>query len=114
MELKEFISESLSTIINGIKEAHTKLHVTTHHPAIFHVGQTRNQNFDQVEKFEFEMLVNVGSNKTASGGAQIKVFSLGIGAEAKKESRHAQQNKIKFSVPVGFTKAIPPLKENNG
>lgn len=114
MELKEFISESLSQILNGIEEAHTKLQITTHYPAIFHVGQTRNQHFDQVEKFEFEVLVNVESNKNASGGAKINVFSLGIGAEAEKEFRHAQQNKIKFSVPVCFTNATPPLKENNG
>lgn len=84
-----------------------------HHPAIYHVGQTRNAHFDQTEKVEFEVLVHVESSKSVEGGAKISVLSLGIGAEAEAGSKQSQQNKIKFSVPVCFTKAIPPPKEES-
>jgi len=112
MELKEFISESLAQILNGIEDAHTKLEANTHHPAIYHVGQTRNAHFDQTEKIEFEVLVHVESSKSGGGGAKISVLSLGISADAEVGLKQSQQNKIRFAVPVCFTKAIPPLKED--
>lgn len=111
MELKEFISESLSQILDGINEASKKLETTSKHPIIYNPGQIRNNAFDQTEKIEFEVIVDVESKDTKKGGAKITVFSIGVGAEADKSLTHTQQNKIKFSVPVCFTKATPTQKE---
>lgn len=105
MELREFISESLSQILNGIEDAHAKLEGESHYPRIYHVGQIRHDNFDQTEKIDFEVLVNVEASSSTGGGAKINVLALTVGVEADQGSKHIHQNKIKFSVPVCFTKA---------
>ncbi len=111
MELQEFISESLSQIINGIEDAQAKLKdQTKFHPVIYHPGQNTSPAFNVTEHVEFEVIVNAESGSSASAGGKINVFSLSIGAGAEDISKNTQMNKIKFSVPISFCRGEPNKK----
>ncbi len=112
MELKEFISESISQILNGIEDAHKKLETNTHRPVIYHIGQSSNVSFNLIEKIEFEVLVHIENNKKSGIGGKINVLSLGIDAGTDKSIKQSHQNRIKFAVPVSFTRSTPASKED--
>lgn len=112
MELKEFISESLKQIIDGIidAQAYAKDKHATINPEGLKYDNQKNlivhrasASLDYVPQIiDFDVIVTVSEGEKAK--ASLGVFSgvLGLGTQAQIESGNIVANRIKFSVPVIF------------
>ncbi len=90
MDLKTFVSESLSQIIQGIEAAQSSNENAQVNPADV-VGYQQ-----KVVQIEFDVAVTVEKVAEAKGG--ITVFSLGASGESKKSD--STTHHLRFSVPV--------------
>jgi hypothetical protein len=114
MELKEFVSESLKQIIDGVIDAQTyaKSKGASINPSRMTYTNPSNNNpvvitdRGQVNKpvqiMEFDVAVTVTQAEEAKAGLGIFTGALGIGAQAKLEDGNVIANRIKFSVPFLF------------
>lgn len=112
MDLKDFVSETLVSIVSGIKEAQVKsqpLGASVNPGGLMRkadaVSQNstwdnRNNNFAQPVSFD----VAITAEDTAQGGAKVKVLSGLFGADigGEKGSKNILASRIQFTVPVLF------------
>lgn len=92
MELKDFVSETLTQVAAGVKAAHSEIQPT---------GASIVPGFESVE---FDIAVTVSENTGHKAKAGISVFSVGAGAERAKESAASTVNRIKFAVKLYLPK----------
>ncbi|MGD0078045.1 MAG: trypco2 family protein [Sedimentisphaerales bacterium] len=87
MQLKEFVSETIKQIIEGVKDAQQ-------------AAQTKGAvvvPYSQVEeKIEFDVAVTAVEGTETSGKAGISVWSIGAGVSGKSESSTSTLSRIKF------------------
>ncbi len=112
MELKEFITESLNQIIDGIIDAQTyaKDKQATINPSGLKYDQQNNlvghrfaASLDYVPQvIEFDVVVTVSENEKAKASLGVLTGVFGLGTQAQVESGNVTANRIKFSVPVIF------------
>ena len=117
MQLKDFISETLSQLIDGVVEAQEKVqasggrvspHVRTPNDPKSLYGRTNDQL--PVIFVDFDISVEAQDTKGTKGGIGVVtgMFNLGSGGESK-ENRQSM-NKIKFSIPVALP--LQPYKDD--
>jgi hypothetical protein len=85
MELKEFISKTLTEIQEGISEANKS-------------GLEISDN--TAKEIEFDISVTTNSTDESKLGAGIFVTGLGIGANSKETNNNLAVNRIRFSLPL--------------
>lgn len=90
MELKEFVSQTLIQIIEGIKIAQN--HSTETNADIASGGV--------YEKIEFDVAVTTTDTTEARVGAGIFVAAVSLGAQAKGGVTNQTLSHIRFSVPM--------------
>ncbi len=109
MELKDFVTETLSQIIEGIKNAqifadksNAKINPKELYPLNFSTsGAYADSKKERLAQFmEFDIAVT--ASKGSSGKAGVGVFTgvLGIGGQTQSETSNQTVNRIKFSVPI--------------
>jgi len=109
MELKDFISESLIQIIDGVATAQEhaeekgaevapKLQATTGPRDTFRTHFTEHP----VQTVEFDVAVTASEVDKAEGTIGILVASLGVGVKGSEERQTTELSRIKFSVPIGL------------
>ena len=115
MELKEFITESLVQIAEGIDDANAKLKgseafvnpnsVQAYSKEAKAYGRV-NTNFKEdlplVELIEFDVAIQAESGEKTGGGLKISIASIGLGAEGSTSDSHSSQSRIKFSIPMVY------------
>lgn len=104
MDVKEFVSETLKEIIDGVVEAQKD---TEGKGAVVVPYSTPN------EKVGFDIAVTVAEGKETGGKAGISVWSIGAGVSGKSESSNTTVSRITFSVLVSLPKGNerPPRQE---
>lgn len=114
MELKEFVSESLKQIIDGVIDAQTYAQskgasIIPSRMVYAHAGNNpvirsdlRGDLKKPVQIMEFDVAVTVTQAGEAKAGLGIFSGVLGIGGQAKFEDGNVVANRIKFSVPFLF------------
>ena len=114
MELREFISETISNVIFGIEDAREKIKGTDGkiNPPVMADGEISKSEDPQgreIEEIEFEISLKLEEKEGSK--ATIGVFSgiFGGSVEGKSASTNQAVNKIKFSIPIVF----PRHKENS-
>jgi hypothetical protein len=110
MELKQFITETLASIVEGVVDAQKR---TAEHGAFVNPGglmrttssigenatwDNRTNNFARIVSFDVALTVEEGTNTNAKIGVAAGVFNLGAGG--KSENKEQATNKIQFSVPL--------------
>ncbi len=113
MELKEYITESLVQITEGINEAMKRLegtgviinpNSTFHTDGHFWIG--KHQKSGPVERWVQMVEMNITTTVTdateGQGGAKINVGILNIGGGVKDTGSEQNTNSIKFTIPVCF------------
>ncbi|WNJ18246.1 hypothetical protein [Pontibacter sp. G13] len=85
MELKEFITKTLTEIKDGIKEASEKG---------VEVSDTTSKNV------EFDISVTTYSADESKIGAGIFVTGIGLGANTKEMNNNSAVSRIKFTLPL--------------
>lgn len=114
MELKEFVSESIKQIIDGIVDAQSyakskgasinpkgMAYISPSVNNLF-VPQDRGTPDKPVQIMEFDVAITVTQANEAKAGLAVFVGALGIGTQAKIEDGNTNANRIKFSVPFLF------------
>ena len=89
MKLEEFVTETLSQIVGGVKKAQD---ITKNKNAVIAPYQFTDG------KVDFDVAVTVIDGKEANGKASISVWSIGAGLSGKLESSTSTVSHIKFSI----------------
>jgi len=92
MDVREFVSETLRQIVEGVREAKNE---TADKCQIAPVGNQR-------EKAEFDIAVTVDEEKTKEKGAGLSVCGLKAGAIGQSTVSTNTVHRIKFSVSIDF------------
>jgi hypothetical protein len=119
MDLKDFITQSLVQIANGIIEANEQLAGTTAvvNPANIQAYSNEakaygrlNKAFSEkdalVELVEFDVAVTTESGTQTGGGLKISIASIGVGAEGKSTGAQSRESRIKFNIPMVYPVTI--------
>jgi hypothetical protein len=110
MELKEFITKTLTEIIDGVsdaqKYAETKgakvnpgklalLKAGTSQPTF---SDSRHENFVQI--IDFDIAVVASDNTKDKAGIGVFAGAFGIGGQMQNEENNSNNSRIKFSIPI--------------
>jgi len=109
MELKDFVSATLISIVEGVKEAQLKYDLVGDNRIInppVRVNPTSGEPFVRgglaVQTVEFDVAVSTSESSQSKGGIGILVGIIGGGAQGKSDSASAHMSRIKFTVPVSL------------
>ena len=110
MELKNFISQALMSIVEGVVEAQSR---TASHGAFINPGgltrttksisddaiwDNKTNNFARIVTFDVAVTVEEGSKTNAKIGVVAGVFNLGAGGAS--ENKELAFSRIQFAVPL--------------
>ncbi len=109
MDLSQFVSETLSQIIEGTVTAQESARARNAYvnPArlpsagieVFGAGFRR-------QDVVFDVAVTASESTEKEGGAKIAVWGVGVGGSGKRESENQTVSRIRFAVTI----ALPPQK----
>lgn len=97
MELKEFVSDTLKQIIDGIIDAQKYAGGK---------GTIIVPYSEQQKSVSFDVAVTVDESKQKEGKAGVTVWSIGGGISGKTESSSSIVSRIKFDVPIELPEGI--------
>lgn len=110
MELKQFISQTLTSIVEGVAEAQAQ---TEAHGAFVNPGglmrttksisndaiwDNRNNNFARLVNFDVAVTIEESAGTGGKIGVATGLLNLGAGGEST--NRTSAANRIQFSVPL--------------
>ena len=99
MELKEFVKETLTQIVDGIKEAQE---------VCGKIGAIVNPHIDDAndsirqEKVSFEVLLSGVENNENKKGIGVWLSSVGVGVNQSDKQENSTHTKVSFDVYVQF------------
>jgi len=94
MDLKTFVSESLSEVIQGIEEAQT---ATTNSQ----INSSDVAGYQQkVVTISFDIAVTVEQGMGTKGGIKVLSGMLNLGSSGESKKSDSTTHRIQFSVPV--------------
>jgi hypothetical protein len=111
MELKDFISETMKALIDGIIAAqeYAKTKGAGVVPEGIKLAQTsgfsyidKDKGVKYIHNIQFDVAVTVNSSDKVQGGIGIFAGAVGIGTQAKIEEANSSLSRIKFEIPVIF------------
>jgi hypothetical protein len=102
MDIKEFVSESLKQIIDGVVDAQSHAGGKNAVVVPFHNNH---------KEIGFDIAVTVVEGKETEGKAGISVWSIGAGVTGKSESSNSTISRIKFEIPVELPKGSQPPRD---
>ncbi len=110
MELREFVTETLIAIQEGVQEAihrWTEGQRTGVINPVWNVKDGVTVDWKDYERVvEFDVAVTATDKAGATGKGGIKVFTVvDVGAEGSTSSERSTVSRIKFSIPI-----VPPLQ----
>ena len=111
MELKDYISETLVQISEGIIDAMKKLegsgviinpNTTFYSDGQFWIGKQNEHGPVErwVQQVEMNVTTTVVESTEGNGGAKINVGILNVGAGLKENGSEQNTNSVKFTIPV--------------
>lgn len=108
MELKDFVSATLRSIIDGVKDAqdHAAKSGARINPLGLHSRDLKRiplferETKNILREIEFDVAVTTTEGTQSKGGIGIFVGSVGVGAQGQSEAANSTVSRIKFSVPV--------------
>lgn len=111
MKLSDFISQTLSEIIDGVKSAqeHAKENDAAINPphvnysdekkAHFIIGSRRGKDdAPLLTSIDFDILLTIGEGKGGEGSVSILAAALKLGIKGEKTEHAEATNKIKFNI----------------
>jgi len=116
MDLKEFITQTLSQIAEGIADADESVskfggavnprdviaNKTGEGPYGYYAEDSKGSYRRGVESIDFDVVVSVEEGKETKGGIGIHVGAIGLGSAGKSDHSNSSESRIKFRVPMLF------------
>lgn len=95
MDVKDFVSETLSQIVDGVIDAQHRL-----------IGKNAvvAPHYEHRQKVSFDVAVTVVEGKETTGKAGISVWSIGGGLTGKSEASSSTASRIQFEIWVELPK----------
>lgn len=119
MELKEFVTSTLTQIVEGILEAQRNVAQTggiicpgkrdKDGTVAYLEKDLKTERSVSVHKVLFDVAVSVSSKKEGGLDAGIVVLGMNFGGKGKAEKGNESISRLQFEVPVSF-----PLSDFNG
>ena len=107
MELKEFVTETLIAILEGVNAASKRAEESKLNGVVnpFWTDEAEKGDWkDYVQPVEFDVAVTATDKVSGGGKASIKLFTVAeVGAEGSKGTERSTVNRIRFSIPI-----VPP------
>lgn len=109
MELKNFITETLKQIINGVEEAQKDVQ---NNGAYINPTDIVNDNLSsitindkkiRVSNINFEVEVSTIDESDTTKGVGVYIANFGIGEKKKDNDKAISTNKISFVIPIAFS-----------
>ena len=112
MNLQEFVAESLSQIVLGVKQAQSSVAATGARVAPLmrttidkeSIGQAEGDGGQPVYAVDFDVVVMAAAGKGTKGGIGVVVGAIGLGSQGQSESKIGHESRIRFKVPL----LLPP------
>lgn len=101
MELREFVRETLTEILNAVREAQDE--VNQHHGKHGVINPTWNDQEDlaeHVQVIRFDVAVTASDQAVKGGKAGIKVWSIEAGGKLEEQTQNKTVSRISFTVPI--------------
>lgn len=111
MQLKDFVSQTLKEIVEGVIEAQKTTSVNEGHinPEIDRssVDPTMRiaANGRLIESVEFDVAVTVDEGTGTKGGIGIFIGALALGSQGESSNKNSSINRVKFTVPILLPRA---------
>ncbi|OIQ94370.1 hypothetical protein GALL_236170 [mine drainage metagenome] len=113
MDLRDFVSETLTQIVEGVKSAQSKAeesgakvnpHLRTSFEQAGKLGflQTGGDGFAQIVQFDVALTVTEGTG--TKGGIGVFAGAINIGSSGQSQSESSSVSRVKFSVPLSLPK----------
>jgi len=107
MDLKDFVSQSLIQIVEGVVSASSRVAelggaVSPEYNAKTEgaLGRSRDGKSRPVQAVEFDVAVVAGSESSMEGGGGLKISVISIGAKGSGTDREQTTSRIQFVVPL--------------
>lgn len=115
MNLRQFVGETLSEIIQGVKDAQANLGDSGKNicPAVLTTGSMSElmkkhlfaSNLDLIQQVEFDVAVTVAEGTDTKGGIGVFTGFIGLGQQGASSSASSSLSRIKFTVPISLPTA---------
>ncbi len=108
MELKEFIAETIGSILDATIELQLEYEeqgiiinppVSVKERDLYDEGGAAH-TYRRVEVVEFDVAVTASSEKAGGGKAGLKIFSAEAGVDGKLSKTNEEISRVKFSIPI--------------
>ncbi len=108
MELKDFVSETLKQVIEGVKMAQeaTKESGGKINPKGIYTTSTNSnpqlytENNELVQIIEFDVAITTTEDDKTKGGVGVFVGAFGVGVQGESNNQNSAINRIQFKVPI--------------
>jgi len=113
MDLKEFISETLSQIVSGVKGAQesAKRHGAEINPELFgNVQELAKEGIVQTNSggsttiVEFDVALTVTEGTGTKGGIGVFTGMVNLGSSGQSKSENISVSRVQFKVPLALPK----------
>ncbi|MBU2998965.1 hypothetical protein KO491_03875 [Roseovarius nubinhibens] len=111
MDIKDFIKETISGIVEAAHELHAELDSksiyinpprSVSHPGLFDENSPA-QTHRQIQEIEFDIAVTASSDTKAGGKAGLRILEIGATAEGAHSRASEEVSRVKFTIPVTFS-----------
>jgi hypothetical protein len=105
MELKDFIKETITQIVNGVVEAQTEIsqhgaEINPKRVQFREAGQYNHYNSGKPQYVEFDVGLTSIQKSGSSEGIGVFLGSISLGKKNDEGAEHTAVSRIKFSLPV--------------
>lgn len=106
MELNEFVEETLNQIVEGVvkaEEAVKEKGATVNPIGVFESNGMKiisGNKQPTVQMVDFDVVLSVTEAGGKGAKAGIFIGPVGVGANAKSETKSSAMNKVKFAIPL--------------
>jgi len=121
MDLKEFIKETIGSIVEASRELQIKYKnegVVVNPPVsvterdLFDEGSTRH-TYRRVENINFDVAITANTETTGGGKASLKIFSIEAGAQGELSKSNENVSRVNFSIPITLSASSEETTNKN-
>jgi len=117
MDLKEFLSETLVQIVEGIEDAQHRtadkqnvgLNIPVSNPTkeLVNFAMVNSSGSHQVQLIQFDIAITATEGTDTKGGIGVVAGVLNLGSSGQSHAENATVSRVKFTLPVLLPTSTP-------
>lgn len=107
MELRDFVTNTLVDIAEGVRRAQHELAESGArvNPLLFERGHTTGHA--PIEKIQFDVAVSVGEETGTTGKVNVVAYVMGVSGERQHDRQSERISRVQFTVPMVLPTTAP-------